>query len=166
MNQDLSQHSPEPPWYRQFWPWFIIALPASAVIAGLTTLMIAINNADDLVADDWYRDGRAINRNLDAERLASQLGVSATLSQHNGVVDVALRADAPLPWPETLQLFLRHPTQAKRDVTLTLVHQGNGRYSAPAALIEGERYISLQDEHWRLAQKSMLGDAIVVDVSS
>ena len=29
------------PWYQQFWPWFLILLPASVVVAGLTTLVIA-----------------------------------------------------------------------------------------------------------------------------
>ena len=28
----------ERPWYRQFYPWMLIALPASAVIAGLLSL--------------------------------------------------------------------------------------------------------------------------------
>ncbi len=46
----------EPPWYRQFWPWFIIALPASAVIAGFYTLYLAISQPVQLVVtDDEYR---------------------------------------------------------------------------------------------------------------
>ncbi|MCW8926282.1 MAG: FixH family protein [Xanthomonadales bacterium] len=49
-----NQHSigDNRPWYRQFWPWFIIALPASAVVAGLLTLWIAMSNPDYLVIDD------------------------------------------------------------------------------------------------------------------
>jgi hypothetical protein len=41
-----------PPWYRQFWPWFIIALPASAVIASFITLWLAISHPDHLVVDE------------------------------------------------------------------------------------------------------------------
>jgi len=40
------------PWYRQFWPWFIIALPASAVVAGLYTFWLAVSNPDHLVIED------------------------------------------------------------------------------------------------------------------
>ncbi|MGD9021258.1 MAG: FixH family protein [Lysobacterales bacterium] len=40
------------PWYRQFWPWFIIALPAAAVAAGLFTLWLAISNPDSLVISE------------------------------------------------------------------------------------------------------------------
>jgi hypothetical protein len=44
------------PWYRQFWPWFIIALPAAVVIASFFTLWLAISNPDHLVLDeDEYR---------------------------------------------------------------------------------------------------------------
>ena len=48
------------PWYRQFWPWFIIALPASAVVAGLTTVWIAMQTTDSLVvqSDDGVRNAR------------------------------------------------------------------------------------------------------------
>jgi len=43
------------PWYKQFWPWFIIALPASVVIASFFTLWLAISNPDHLVVtDDEY----------------------------------------------------------------------------------------------------------------
>ena len=34
------------PWYCEFWVWFVIALPLSAVLPGFTTLWIAIGHAD------------------------------------------------------------------------------------------------------------------------
>ena len=40
------------PWFKQFWPWFIIALPASAVIASFFTLWLAVSNPDYLVVDE------------------------------------------------------------------------------------------------------------------
>jgi hypothetical protein len=40
------------PWYRQFWPWFIIALPAAAVLASFYTLWLAISNPVQMVVDD------------------------------------------------------------------------------------------------------------------
>ncbi len=47
----------EQPWYRQFYPWMLIALPASAVIAGFVTLYLALTNPDTLVRKDCVRDG-------------------------------------------------------------------------------------------------------------
>lgn len=37
------------PWYRQFWPWFVIAIPLVGVIMGLATLAIAIHEMDEVV---------------------------------------------------------------------------------------------------------------------
>jgi len=52
-------------WYKQFWPWFIIALPASAVIAGFITLWLAITHPDPLVIDD--NEYQRVNSGLKAQ---------------------------------------------------------------------------------------------------
>ena len=58
----------ERPWYRQFYPWMLIALPASAVIAGFITLYIAITHPDALVRKACVRDGATIVCGEDAPR--------------------------------------------------------------------------------------------------
>lgn len=45
------QNPDQAPWYRQFWPWFIIAIPSTAVIGGFFTLWLAITNPETLVVD-------------------------------------------------------------------------------------------------------------------
>jgi uncharacterized protein len=45
--QEISQI----PWYRQFWPWFLIALPALALLAGAVTWSIAVRHADPIVPE-------------------------------------------------------------------------------------------------------------------
>jgi hypothetical protein len=57
-----SQH---PPWYRQFWPWFIIALPVSAVIASMILLYLAITRPDYMVVED--DELRRLNSGLKAQ---------------------------------------------------------------------------------------------------
>ncbi len=39
------------PWYREPWPWLLMAGPAIVVVAGFLTLGFAIQSADGLVAD-------------------------------------------------------------------------------------------------------------------
>lgn len=39
------------PWYRYFWPWFIIALLASAVSGGLYTLYLANATAEPVLPE-------------------------------------------------------------------------------------------------------------------
>jgi hypothetical protein len=58
----------ERPWYRQFYPWMLIALPASAVIAGFFTLYLALSNPDTLVRKDCVRDGATMVCGEDAPR--------------------------------------------------------------------------------------------------
>jgi len=44
------------PWYRQFWPWFIIALPTAAVIGSFISLWLAVSHPDFLVVtEDEYQ---------------------------------------------------------------------------------------------------------------
>jgi hypothetical protein len=63
------------PWYRQFWPWFIIALPASAVIASFFTLWLAISNPVQMVVTEQ-----------DYQQLRSELKAQ-TVDQNNKEAD-------------------------------------------------------------------------------
>lgn len=56
------------PWWRYGYVWFIIAGPLAVVFAGLATAWIAVNNADPVVAQDYYRRGIEINKTLAAEK--------------------------------------------------------------------------------------------------
>lgn len=48
----------EKPWYKQFWPWFIMAIPACGVIAGISTVIIASNHAPLITNSNIERFGR------------------------------------------------------------------------------------------------------------
>ena len=129
------------PWYRQFWPWFLFGLPGLAVIAGLSTWWIAAHNADDLLVDEYYKEGLAINRELGKQRRALELGIRAELEQSNGMFRVKLQGSE---LPPALQLFLSHPFDAERDFKLPLVQ-------IQAGLYQGEYGEALQYKwHWRL----------------
>jgi hypothetical protein len=43
----MTSSSPTPAaWYRNFWPWFIIALLSSAVIGSLTSAYLAVHTSE------------------------------------------------------------------------------------------------------------------------
>jgi hypothetical protein len=45
------------PWYKEPWPWVVIAIPGSAVIMGFITLYLALSNPDHLVVEqEQYQD--------------------------------------------------------------------------------------------------------------
>ena len=75
MNPDpRTQRLDKGPWYREPWPWIIMAGPAVVVVAGVVTAWIAFSGADGLVADDYYKQGLAINKVLAREQRAAFLG--------------------------------------------------------------------------------------------
>ncbi|MGA7802757.1 MAG: FixH family protein [Gammaproteobacteria bacterium] len=148
------------PWYRQFWPWFIMALPASAVIAGIATLVIAIENPDGLVVDDYYKQGLAINRVLARDRAAEQLGVAAAVGYDpvRQRIQLALTAALPVGRPD-LVLRLTHPTRAHLDRVLLLEPEGQGHYSAVLRDVpQGRWHVSVEprDGNWRLTGRLQL----------
>ena len=121
----LFEHDTQP-WYRQFWPWFLITLPASVVIAGLTTVYIAHEGADDLVVDEYYKNGLTINRQLEKKQRATALGISASLEFSAHSVAVSTQGDVSAG---KLFLVLSHPLEANRDFTIELERLEPGFYA-------------------------------------
>jgi hypothetical protein len=141
------------PWYREPWPWFLISLPATAVIAGLTTVWIAFSSADGLVVGDYYKAGLAINQTLARDDAARALGLSATLVNKDGTLALSL-AGRLKTYPERLALTLAHPTRQGLDQVLTLHHTGAGHYHATLPVMPaGKWHAQLVDaaSTWRLS---------------
>lgn len=139
------------PWYKQFWPWFLIALPAFVVVAGINMVFIAHEGADDLVVDEYYKDGLAINRKLEKKQRASELGISAELAITGETVVV--NTHGPVT-SEQLMLLLSHPLEADRDFEVALVQslpgEYRGRLSAPVAQRWHWALLNEGDQPWRL----------------
>ena len=67
------------PWYKQFWPWMIIGLPTSVVIASIVTYFIALDGIDSVVSKDYYKEGLAINTDLTLDKKAAEMGLAADI---------------------------------------------------------------------------------------
>jgi len=155
------------PWYRQFWPWFIIALPAAAVVAGVTTLWISMQTTDSLVvrSDDGVRN--ATDRHIAAERLASELGLAAIveIDATTGTVSAAMRSGDLDIEPATLEFELSNPAFAERDQQITL-HKamsdadGNPVWVGHFVTVPDERFYAVlkSGDDWRLSAEWQ-GDA-------
>ncbi len=119
------------PWYKQFWPWFVISLPATAVVGGLITVVIAVNNKPDIVRDDWYKDGFAIQQRKDRTERAKALGIKFdyTLEQDTQKLHLTPVGVDTTATP-ILVVSLQHPTLEARDIEATAALMPDGRYSA------------------------------------
>tara|TARA_R110002072_G_scaffold24747_4_gene83712 strand:- start:11289 stop:11489 length:201 start_codon:yes stop_codon:yes gene_type:complete len=49
------------PWYKQFWPWFLISLPSSVVIASIITISLAVKNAPVITQNNLGKFVQPIN---------------------------------------------------------------------------------------------------------
>lgn len=112
-------------WHQQFWPWFLIALPGSVVIAAMATLYIAHRHADDLVTGDYYKRGLSINERLTRQDNAKALGIVADLLIHD--MQVQVRVQSPLS-QSVLHLEFAHPAEADHDFAISLNQTAPGLY--------------------------------------
>lgn len=110
------------PWYRQFWPWFIIALPASAVVASLYTVSLALRSQDSLVTA--APDGMDViaERHRQAEARAAELGLDAALfvDAGTGAIRLTIDSNEGATLPQAVELLFSHPTDVRRDRRVTL----------------------------------------------
>ena len=150
----LAENLIEKSWYREPWPWILMAGPFVAIIAGFFTLWLAIRSDDGLVASDYYMRGLAINQTLSRAQRAEQLGLEAsvTLGEDARRVRVVLSGNSTLP--AELRLRLVHPTRAVSDQSFVVHEIAPGLYEGRlAAPIAGRRVVMLEDmaNSWRLA---------------
>jgi len=141
------------PWYREPWPWLLMAGPAAVVVAGVITAWIAVVTNDGVVADDYYKRGLAINQTLARDAVAASRGYRASVhvTVANGAVTVTMagaRRDGPL------LLHLAHPGRPAMDRVVTLTQRAEGAYVGDLPpLSAGHWGLTLEDpaRSWRLA---------------
>lgn len=141
------------PWYRQLWPWLLISGPAAVVVAGAATIWIAFASADGLVAEDYYRQGLAINKRIAREEHARRLGITAAVVLAGERITVRLDGQKP----EALFVHLAHATRAGHDVRVRLAPQPSGVYEGEVGpLPRGRWRVVIEDPRgtWRIAQEA------------
>jgi len=143
----------ERPWFREPMVWMMIGLPLCAVVAGTSTLMIALNSGStDAVPDVVTRTLQIQNANLDADRRAIELGLSGrlTIDAETGAVQVQL--DGLESLPPRLKLQLLHAGRASRDLQVPLV-RGNDAWHGRVLNAAGQAWnieLSAEDTSWRV----------------
>ncbi|MFM9884210.1 MAG: FixH family protein [Burkholderiales bacterium] len=168
MTTKATLHIAENPWYREPWPWIIAAGPIVVVIAGVITTTIAYSTADGLVADDYYKRGLTINRELARDQRADQLGLTARM-RHDPTsrrVHVAIEsADAAGVLPPSLTLKVIHSTRAAADRFAVLAAIERGVYAGDLDLsVEGTApsRVAIESSEWRLIGTLRAGSGEIV----
>ncbi len=134
------------PWYRHRWPWLLMAGPVIVIIAGAITTWLAATGNTALVADDYYKQGLTINRTLERERRADELGVNIVVASEaveEGMtrIGLTLLMNKTDVYPQRLRVLLAHPTRSELDRELLLAGE-SGHYSGAVR--------ELEPTHWKL----------------
>ncbi|MEE9494160.1 MAG: FixH family protein [Gammaproteobacteria bacterium] len=145
------------PWYRQGWPWFIISIPLATVVAGIATLILAIQSPNSMVVDNYYKEGLAINQYKHRLVAADKMGLQGLLRGSAGKLMLQLHANQPVS-DEVLQLKIIHSTRGELDQQVSLKRQSEGIYVAelPGVMPAGKWYLQLSPENYKWEIKGVL----------
>ena len=142
------------PWYKQRWPWLLIAGPATVVVAGVITVWLAVVSNDGLVSDDYYKQGLAVNQQLQRDQQAQALGLQADLMRADQNLRLYfLNGTDSAGLPQQLTLRIAHPTRAGQDQIVAMKQESQGLYMGKLDVdIRGRWLVSLEDPagKWRL----------------
>ncbi len=140
------------PWYRQFWPWALIALPTITVIGCMITIVLAIRSNDGLVRDDYYKDGLAINKTFARGEKAAAMGLGAdvVINPDDKKVEVRFNQDIG---EDTITLNLVYATKAGLDQSIPVKRVTPTIYRGKIeSLHSGKWHVEIEpgDQKWRL----------------
>jgi hypothetical protein len=130
-----------------------MAGPMAVIIAALYTAYLAISTSDGLVADDYYKQGLAVNKTITSSENAQKHGVTVGLRVTEDGFAVRLTArDKEFAAPKSLVLTLSHPTRAGLDQTRVLDRVGDGYVAKMRLPTSGHWIVLIEDDakSWRL----------------
>ncbi len=144
-------------WHQHPLVWFVIALPFSAVLFGIVMFVSANLEPDDLVVDDYYKEGKGINQRLQLDNEASRLDVVAHLTN---VTDEGLVFSINEGSDELL-LTLFHVADEKRDLSAPMIGLADDIYTVASVEMAdvfrspGIWYLEIKDEanSWRIRER-------------
>ncbi|KIF52111.1 FixH family protein [Vibrio owensii] len=140
------------PWYKQFWPWFLIILPLTVVVWTIVTVVVFANNSVSLVAEDYYKKGKGINIDISKMNVARDLGLNATVSSDDNTVVISFNK-GELPHFPALTATFTHRTLPDRDFTKLLTADATGNYRLmPESSIQGPWFVELEphNKEWMI----------------
>lgn len=122
------------PWYREPWPWILVAIPLASVFMGIATVILAVRSQDGLVTGDYYRKGLAINRVLARDTKARALGIRAFITVEPSRGSLRAVFEGPVPSQRIVRVSFVHPTRAGFDQETVLIPDGRGGWTGSVTL--------------------------------
>lgn len=133
------------------WHWLIFLPVAASVVAGLTTLGIAIRYGDQPLPEMVTRTGPVQYGAAQGQAGARERAISGSAQFGPGGSSVVLTLQGR-DLPGTLQLRFWHPTQANRDVLVALTRGDDGSYRGVLPAFPGglNSLLMAPDQGWEI----------------
>lgn len=164
------------PWHSYPLVWMMISIPLSAVVMGVIMIWLAVDTDDGLVADDYYKQGLAINDVITLDKKASELALGAVIqfASNSKVINVQFDKGLLGDYPAVLQLNFQHATRANSDISITLNRGMGDRYIGylDKPISEGVWYFEVSnnsdavEESWKLNARSYVRSDNVIKLQS
>jgi hypothetical protein len=146
-------------WYREPWPWLLMAGPFVAIVASLASAWLALKSDDGVVAQDYYQQGLRINQRLKhaAANAERELGATITVGA-GGAVRVHMEGGGTGAAPQSLRLTLARPASSTHDRIVILKPGPDGDYvGVLGAQKPGRWVVTLESGAWRLPTTTVAG---------
>ncbi|KJY82411.1 CcoH [Vibrio galatheae] len=138
------------PWYKQFWPWFLITLTVGVSLLTVVRVLILTNQSVHLVTEDYYKKGKGINVDISRVNVAKQMGLSASVSSEGSTIVFQFEKGQLDHYPAITAMFA-HRTLPDRDFTQLITSDARGHYRLTLDNeLQGPWFIELSphDEQW------------------
>jgi hypothetical protein len=138
------------PWYKQFWPWFLIILPLIVVTWTIGTVVVFSQHSVSLVTEDYYKKGKGINIDFTKINVAKSLLLSATIYSDGQDVVIDFDKGKLATYPALLVMFA-HRTLPDRDFSQLVSADASGHYRLSLKeAMQGPWFIEItpHDKQW------------------
>ena len=142
------------PWYKHRWPWFLMSGPFIVVVAASFSGWLAFTRQDALVADDYYKQGTAINQDLKRETAAASLGLNLNMVYlpQSRILSGTLQSFGH-PFAGTFTVNLAHASDPRKDILLRATSDAKGHFEIAMPAFEPSWWkvtVESDTHQWRL----------------
>ncbi|MFN3236082.1 MAG: FixH family protein [Pseudomonadales bacterium] len=141
---------------RSYWPYALFSIPFAAVLFGIVMITTALYFPDDVVVDQYYKEGMAINERIADSEKAKALKIAAVVK-----LDELVSAEITGSTNSLHQLNFHHVTDENRDLSLNLIKQGERFVALESSGVSAQMaepgvwYVELVgvEQQWRLTRR-------------
>ncbi|WP_037586757.1 FixH family protein [Stenoxybacter acetivorans] len=136
------------PWYKEPWPWLLMAGPAIVVVAGFITFYIANTRGDSLVTDDYYKEGKNIGLQLQRDEAAVSRNIEAQILINPDNNQAKVFISGKFDPAESINLLWVHPTRKEWDQSVVLKRDETMPLSGDKAVYTADFKTLPNSNHW------------------